>query len=249
MNRVLTALLPLLLMAACTACAAEDSELDKVRKSVTQKLPGIDPAMVTESQAPGLYQVQKGSVFGYLTRDGRYLIQGDMVDLVTGEEISERQRETARLQVLKQFGPDQVIEFAPKDGVKNWVTVFTDVDCGYCRHLHAQMAEYNAQGIGIRYLFYPRSGPNTESFSQAEAVWCSADRKDALTRAKRGEHINAPKCANPIQKHYDAGDALGINATPMLILPDGELVRGYLPPPALVARLKNTGARKNALQR
>lgn len=246
MNR----LLPALLMLACTACAsAEDSELEKVRKTVTQKLPGITAPMITESAAPGLYQVQKGNVFGYVTADGRYLIQGDMVDIVTGYEVTERQRQTARLDVLKQFGPNEVIEFAPKDGAKSWVTVFTDVDCGYCRHLHSQMAEYNAMGIGIRYLFYPRSGPNTESFSQAEAVWCSADRKEALTRAKRGEHITAPNCANPIQREYEAGDALGINATPMLILPDGQLVRGYLPPQSLALRINSGSGRKSALTR
>jgi thiol:disulfide interchange protein DsbC len=116
--------------------------------------------------------------------------------------------------------------------------VFTDIDCGYCRKLHAEMAQYNAQGIGIRYLFYPRSGPNTDSFAQAQQVWCSADRKEALTQAKRGVHINAPaSCSNPVQAHYDAGDALGINATPMLVLQDGEIVRGYVPPASLAARI------------
>lgn len=238
MNR----LLPFLLLAACTACAsAEDKEIDKVRKTVIEKLPGVTAPMVTESTAPGLYQIQKGSTYGYVTRDGRYLIQGDMVDLVTGEEVTERQRETARLQVLKQFGPNETIEFAPKDGAKAWVTVFTDIDCGYCRQLHAQMAEYHAQGIGIRYLFYPRSGPNTPSFQQAEAVFCSADRKDALTRAKRGEHLQVAACPNPVQRQYDAGDALGLNATPMLILPNGGLVRGYLRAPALAARIAAAG--------
>src|SRR5439155_1629830 len=86
--------------------------------------------------------------------------------------------------------------------------------------------------------FYPRSGPNTESFTKAEQVWCSADRRSALTMAKRGVPLNAPaNCTNPIQKHWDTGEALGINATPMIILSDGEIVRGYLPPTALSAKL------------
>src|SRR5688572_24486399 len=110
MNRTVPAVFLLL---ACTACAsAEDPQLEKVRKNVTANLPGVTKEMITPSTAPGLYQVQKGSVFGYVTGDGRYLIQGDMVDLVTGEEVTEKQRENARLAVLKQFGPDRVIEFA-----------------------------------------------------------------------------------------------------------------------------------------
>jgi thiol:disulfide interchange protein DsbC len=246
MKRTLSALVLLL---ACAACAsAEDPELEKVRKTVTTNLPGVTKEMITPSTAPGLYQVQKGSVFGYVTRDGRYLIQGDMVDLVTGEEVTEKQRENARLAVLKQFGPDRVIEFAAKD-TKHWVTVFTDIDCGYCRKLHSEMPEYNAAGIGIRYLFYPRSGPNTPSFQQAQAVWCSADRKEALTQAKRGVNINTPTtCSNPVQQHYEAGEALGINATPMLVLPDGEIVRGYVRAPALAGRLAGKGPTKAAMK-
>jgi len=237
MNRILPTLV---FLVACAGCAsAEDPQLEKVRKVVTSSpaLVGVTPDMITKSTAPGLYQVQKGSAYGYVTSDGRYLITGDMIDLVSGEEITEKQREGARLAVLKQFGPDQVIEFAPKDP-KYVVTVFTDVDCGYCRKLHSEISQYNAQGIAVRYLFYPRSGPNTPSFEEAKAVWCSADRKEALTQAKRGVHLNAPtNCPNPVQRHYDAGDALGINATPMMVLQDGEIVRGYVPPAALANKL------------
>lgn len=228
----------LALLLACHGCAsAEDPDLAKVRSTVTKNLPGITKEMVTRSTAPGLYQVQRGSQFGYITPDGRYLIQGDMVDLVTGEEITENQRGVARLAVLKQFGPDQTIEFAPKDP-KYVVTVFTDVDCGFCRKLHSEIDQYNAEGIAIRYLFYPRSGPNTESFAKAEQVWCSADRKEALTQAKRGVPLNvSPGCPNPIKRQWDAGEALGINATPMMVLADGEVVRGYVQAKALAARL------------
>lgn len=235
----------LALLAICAGCAsAEDPQLEKVRKNVVAKLPGVTGDMITPSTAPGIYQIQKGQEFGYITGDGRYFIHGDMIDLATGEEITEKLRGEARLQIVKQFGPDQVIEFAPKDP-KYFVTVFTDVDCGFCRKLHSEMAQYNAAGIGIRYLFYPRSGPNTESFQQAQAVWCSKDRKEALTQAKRGMHITtASSCPNPVQKQWEAGEALGINATPMMVMPDGEIVRGYVPAPTLAARLAAVAADK-----
>lgn len=228
----------LIILIACAGCAqAGESQLEKVRKDVSARVPGITAEMITPSAAPGLYQVRKGSEFGYITSDGRYLITGDMIDLVTGEEISEAQRGEARRAVLTQFGPDEVIEFAPKDP-KYFITVFTDIDCGYCRKLHSEMKQYNDAGIGVRYLFFPRTGPNTPSFQQAQAVWCSADRRDALTKAKRGVHIaTSEKCPNPVQRQYEAGDALGVNATPTLIMPGGEVVRGYVPAHALAVRL------------
>jgi thiol:disulfide interchange protein DsbC len=240
MKRILSAVA---LLALCVSCAsAADTQLDKVRKAVAGKLPGITPDMVSPSTAPGLYQIRKGSQFAYVTNDGRYLIEGDMIDLVTGDEVTELQRQGARLAVLGQFGPDSVIEFPAKDQ-KYSITVFTDIDCGYCRKLHSEIDQYNAAGIGIRYMFYPRSGPNTDSFTKAEQVWCSADRREALTQAKRGTRLQAPvNCANPVKRQYEAGDALGINATPMLILQDGEIVRGYLPPAALAGRLAQKSA-------
>lgn len=244
MNRLLPALV---LLSLCGACAeAGDQSFDKTRDKVIAAMPGLKKEMISPSPSPDLLQIQKGSDYGYVTKDGRYFIHGDMVDLATQEEITENLRQVARLGVLKQFGPDSVIEFAPKDP-KYIVTVFTDVDCGYCRKLHSEIDQYEAAGIGIRYLFYPRSGPNTESFAKAEAVWCSADRKAALTLAKKGGPVMGPtNCPNPVQKQYDAGEALGINATPMLVLPDGEIVRGYLPPQALLQHLTaKSGVKKS----
>ena len=248
MNRFSPFVFVLLVCAGCAS--AEDPQLEKVRKTVIANLPGVEKDMITPSAAPGIYQIQKGSMFGYVTGDGRYLIQGDMVDIISGEELTENQRQLARVSVLKQFGPDSVIEFAPKNP-KYVVTVFTDIDCGYCRKLHAEIKDYNDQGIAIRYLFYPRSGPNTESFAKAQSVMCSGDRKEALTQAKRGVTITASaNCPNPVQKQYEAGEALGINATPMLVLPDGEIVRGYVKAGSLAQRLalKSTDKTKKVMR-
>jgi thiol:disulfide interchange protein DsbC len=238
MNRTLliAAVATMAAIAAAIAGAA-DPQLDKVRKSVTDKIKGIPGESITPSVAPGLYQVQKGQEFGYVTADGRYMIFGDMIDLKTGEEITERVRGASRMAAIKQFGPGEVIEFPAKDQ-KYVVNVFTDIDCGYCRKLHQEIKQYNDAGITIRYLFYPRSGPNTPSFDQAKAVWCSGDRREALTQAKKGVHITATtKCPNPVAQQYAAGDEIGINATPTLVLPDGELVRGYVRAQPLLARL------------
>jgi thiol:disulfide interchange protein DsbC len=248
MNRtVLIAAVVLAAAAVATAIAgAADPQLDKVRKSVTDRIKGIPSESITPSVAPGLYQVQKGQEFGYVTSDGRYMIFGDMIDLKTGEEVTERLRGASRMNAIKQFGPAEVIEF-PAKNQKYVVTVFTDIDCGYCRKLHKEMKEYNDAGITIRYLFYPRSGPNSPSFDQAKAVWCSGDRREALTQAKAGVHINAStRCPNPVAQQYAAGDEIGINATPTLVLPDGELVRGYVRAQPLLARLDQIEAGQTA---
>ncbi|MEK6805076.1 MAG: DsbC family protein [Pseudomonadota bacterium] len=228
----------LTVLLACASCAsAESPDADAVRKKIAEKIPGIELTDVREAAIAGYYEVKKGSAYGYVTRDGKYLFEGDLVNLETGEPVTENQRRGERLKVLKRFGPDEVVEFAPKK-TDYTVTVFTDIDCGYCRKLHQEMRDYNAQGIAIRYMFFPRSGPRTDSFFKAEAVMCAADRKQALTKAKMGIDLGAGKhCKNPVQKQYAAAEELGVNATPLMVLPNGDLVRGYVPATALAVKL------------
>lgn len=192
---------------------------------------------VRESPVPGIYEIRSGMNFGYVTGDGEYMIEGDLVRLTTGEQITDKQRSAARLAAINKIGTQNMIVYAPPNP-KHTVTVFTDVDCGYCRMLHSQIAQYNAKGIAIRYLAFPRTGPNTESFRKAEVVWCSADRKAALTKAKLGDPMKGDSsCKNPVMEEYMAGVNLGVHGTPSLILDDGEMIPGYQPPDQLAQTL------------
>lgn len=202
---------------------------------------GQAPDQVRPSAAPGITEARWGSQFAYVTHDGSYVIFGDMYNLDTREEITETSRRGERLQQLSELGADNTIEFAPAE-VKHTITVFTDIDCGYCRMLHRQMGDYNARGIAVRYVFFPRSGPDTDSFRKAQAVWCSADRRSALTQAKNSGSISGPTdCSNPIQREFDLAMKLGIRGTPLIVLPDGETIPGYVPPEQLEARLLAMG--------
>ena len=107
------------------------------------------------------------------------------------------------------------------------------------RILHSQIAEYNRLGVRVRYLFFPRSGPDTDSWHKAEAVWCSSNRNDALTRAKNGEDIKASKCpTDVISRDWDLGHKLAVEGTPAIFLPSGEMLPGYAPPTQLAHYLK-----------
>jgi thiol:disulfide interchange protein DsbC len=233
------------LTAAFTAFAADDASVQATKDKIA-KLLDVPRENIRPSPVPGLYEVQHDHDFGYVTADGKFLLQGDLVNLDTGEQITENHRREERLVALKALGTDNTIEFAPKAplAAKYTVTVFTDVDCHYCQMLHSQIADYNAAGIAIRYAFFPRTGPDTESWRKAEAVWCSSDRRVALTKAKQGANITAKACTNPVKQEYELGEQLGIRGTPMLILPNGDLVSGYLPPKQLAAKLAEEDAPK-----
>ncbi|TJY62930.1 DsbC family protein [Sinimarinibacterium sp. CAU 1509] len=218
----------------------EPVPLDQIRKMLAHAIPELGANAVRPAPAPGMYEVQSGSLYGYITQDGRYLIEGDLIDLQTGQSLTENARKTDRLAKLAALGEDKMIVFTPEGGAaaNRKVTVFTDVDCGYCRKLHREMDQYLAKGIEIRYAFYPRSGPDTDSFRKAEAVWCSADRKEAMTVAKQTGKADGPvDCENPVREEWELGAELGLRGTPMMILPNGEVVNGYVPAGPLADRL------------
>jgi thiol:disulfide interchange protein DsbC len=132
------------------------------------------PADVAASPIPGLYEVTMGGLVAYVSADGKYLVSGNVYDLDSQVNLTASRRNAARAKALAAVREDQLIVFSP-DNPKMTVTVFTDVDCGYCRKFHSQMAEMNKAGIRVRYMMYPRTGPGTESWRKAESVWCAAD--------------------------------------------------------------------------
>ncbi|HEY5719844.1 MAG TPA: DsbC family protein [Gammaproteobacteria bacterium] len=197
----------------------------------------VAPEEIRPSPVPGLYEVASGSEIGYVSADGRYYVDGDLFEIETRTNLSENRRLASRALLLKDVPDEQTVVFSPK-GYKYTLHVFTDVDCGYCRKLHAEIAELNRLGVRVRYLMYPRSGPGSESWARAEAVMCSADRRDALTRAKRGEAVKAPACENPVARQYELGREVGIRGTPGIITEQGRYIAGYLPAPQLVEHVK-----------
>jgi thiol:disulfide interchange protein DsbC len=169
-----------------------------------------------------------GSQIVYVSDDRKYLFKGDIIDLSTNESITEKRRGGLRLAEVNQLGDDDMVIFGPADA-KHTITVFTDVDCTYCRKLHKEMAQLNASSIRVRYVFFPRFGPGSESWAKAEAVWCSEDRQSAMTAAKNGEEVVAASCTTPVAEHYSLGNKVGVRGTPALMMEDGELFPGYVP--------------------
>jgi thiol:disulfide interchange protein DsbC len=208
------------------------------RADIVKKIDGLKLEDVRMTPVNGIYEITRGSEISYTTGDGRYVIIGDMIDIDSDQNLSENRRRTIRQRLIDTVPESEMLVFGPKNP-KYTITVFTDIDCGYCRRLHSQIAEYNRLGIRVRYLFYPRSGPDTDSWHKAESVWCASNRNESLTRAKNGEDIKSPKCPTDIVKRdWELGHKLGIEGTPAIFLASGEMLPGYAPPTALLQYLK-----------
>lgn len=192
----------------------------------------------------GLYLTTIDGVSGYVSADGRYFVVGDMLDLAAKTNVTEQRRKQTRRELLKKIAPGEAIVFGPEKP-KHTITVFTDADCPYCRKLHGELEELEKKGVAVRYVAFPRSGPGTKSWRTMTAVWCAKDRREALTRATRGDAVSvAGSCSDTvIAKHYALGQQLGLPGTPMIVLSDGTSLGGYLAPDKLLVALAEHASR------
>lgn len=239
MNRIplsITALVSCLLMITMSAGAVETQSFDAVEAKIRALVPNAKTIAVSETPITGVLQVQINSDIVYVTDDGQYLLQGQIMDIDTKANLTDQAMSGIRLSLLTDLKKEEQISFAPEEP-KYELIVFTDIDCGYCRKLHNQMDGYNEQGIAINYMAFPRAGIGSDSYDKFVSVWCSADQQGAMTLAKNGTDPLPQKCPNPIADQYELGREVGVTGTPALLTSDGTLIPGYMPPEQLRQRL------------
>jgi thiol:disulfide interchange protein DsbC len=244
MRHLITGLAGGLLAVTITAAAA-DIDYSKVEQSIRTLAPGAASIAISETPIDGLLMVQIGGEIVYATVDGKYLLQGRLMDIATREDLTESAKAEVRRELLANVDTTTQITFAPKDP-KYDLMVFTDIDCGYCRKLHSQIDAYNEQGIAIHYMSFPRAGIGSHSYEKAVSVWCAGDPRTALTEAKLGAEPDPAQCDNPVDEQYELGLELGVTGTPSLLMADGQMIPGYVPPDKLRERLDNMAAAQKA---
>jgi thiol:disulfide interchange protein DsbC len=231
-----------LMLGAGTLVAGPEED---IRASLSQVVPDIKIDSIQPAPVKGLYEVMVGTQLMYVTGDGRYYLDGRIVDLKTREDVTEPRLSGARKKLVDKVGESEMVIFEPSEKTQHTVTVFTDIECGYCRKLHKQIEEYGKEGIRVRYMFFPRAGKGSAAYNEAISVWCagdSNDRRNALTAAKAGQPIEEKTCDNPVDEHMAIGEQIGLRGTPAIVTETGELIPGYVEPKRLAARLNGGGA-------
>jgi len=219
---------------------AEETITSEVVTRLKSVLPDIPIETVSESPVSGIYSVElKGGEILYVTSDGGYFFAGDLYEVGESKviNVAEIGRTIKRKAVIDNIPQSEMVVFSPSGETKTHITVFTDVDCAYCRRLHNEVNTLNELGIEVRYLAFPRSGIGRGSYDTMVSTWCAEDRNTALTDAKSGKKIPGLECDNPVDSQYALGQSVGVSGTPAIITADGTLISGYLPAAQLSKRL------------
>lgn len=229
---------------AGVATAADENAIEE---RVRALVPEIERLAIAETPIPGVMEVQLNSEILYMSENGRYLMQGRLVDLETQTDLTDAAKSVLRREKLASMDEADMVSFGPEDADYE-LMVFTDTDCGYCRRLHEQIDDYVDEGIRINYLAFPRAGVGSETYNTMVSVWCADDRQSAMNTAKAGSQPPEAQCENPVEEQYKLGQALGVTGTPSMVTPDGEMIPGYVPPKQLRQRLDNLTQTRNSAE-
>ena len=231
MNRLLMSAIVLF---SSISVSAEESVTAGLVANVAKHVPGVTVDQVKETPVAGIFEVVISGEIYYMDMSARYVIDGDLIDLATKRNFTEETRTSGRKKVIDDLGEEKMVVYEPKK-VDHTITVVTDIDCPYCRKLHAEMDQYMSNNVKVRYIFMPLKGK--DDFNTTVSVWCAKDRNKALDIAKSGGDLEKGNCENPIQEHLNLSRQIGVRGTPAIILENGQMLPGYVPVNKLVPEL------------
>lgn len=228
---------------AATGEMVEMSAEELIKKSLSENLPQIQLVGMTESDAPGIYQVElNGGEVIHVTADGKHIINGDLLAVQEGavRNVTEEWRSKKRVAALQSLKDENLVVFQAEGEEKGEVIAFTDTSCGYCQKLHQEIPQLNAMGITVKYAAWPRYGLQSPAGQIMANIWCSKDRNEMMTKAKSRQEVPKPEgeCdTSAIQDQIALGQQLGVRGTPAVYLNDGRKVGGYRKAADLAAEL------------
>lgn len=237
-------------LAQATVSATPES---KMRQTLEQLVPQAKIEQIAPAPLPGFHQViasghLTSSHLVYISNDGRYVFNGELIDVAKRENLTDNAWAVYRKAELAKVPISDRIVFAPPKP-KYTVTVFTDVTCPYCRVLHDHVKEINKEGIAVQYLAWPRSGITgedgqpTSTYKEMVSIWCAADRNEAFDAAKQDHAPKARDCKNPVKEQFELGLRLGVTGTPAVYAQDGTLIGGYLTPRQMLEAVRQHSAK------
>ena len=206
---------------------ANDAIADQVMQRLNENLPGIQFNDVTQSEIPGLFEVIADGQIYYVGESAEYLIDGDLIRLADRTNLTDARLGRIHMGVIDSIDEKDMLIYEPETPSNRSITVFTDISCGYCRRLHAELDNLLDEGVRVRYLLFPRAGLGSQGHKDLESVWCADNPQEAMTNAKAGGAIEPKTCDTPIEQHVALAEHVGLRGTPLIYLDSGEKVPGY----------------------
>ena len=194
-------------------------------KAEIQKKLGTNAKVKSVSPAPvsGLYEVLVGNDIFYTDVSGKYLIQGEIIELATGKNITEQRQTDLNRIKWSELTPANAIKNVRGNGSRQ-LAVFSDPNCGYCKRLEKSLQQLD--NVTIYTYLIPILSP--DSAQKSKQIWCSSDQNKAYMDWMINGTAPSGKgeCSTPLDKNMAFAKTYGVTGTPTLFFTDGSRFPG-----------------------
>ncbi|MBX2825509.1 MAG: DsbC family protein, partial [Gammaproteobacteria bacterium] len=216
------------------------ADIEHIESMLGKHLPDIEITSLSTSPVAGVYELVSDGQIYYVSADGAYIFDGDLIDMEKRLNLTTARKGNLHLELINAVDEADMLVYDTPDESDRAITVFTDVSCGYCRKLHAELDQLLDGGVRVRYLMFPRAGLGSQAHKDLESVWCAENPQDAMTVAKAGGAIDPESCANPIESHVELAQKVGLRGTPLIYLDNGQMIPGYRSAQELVQMINSS---------
>ena len=223
MNKYLSAISFIFAFLLCSGYAHAQPE-QQIKSEIQKKLgPNAKVKGVSAAPVPGLYEVLVGNEVFYTDSSAKYLIQGEIIELATGKNITEQRQADLNRIKWTELNLANAIKTVRGNGSRQ-LAVFSDPNCGYCKRLEKSMQQLD--NVTIYTYLIPILSP--DSTQKSKQIWCAADPYKAyidwmingINPSGKGD------CATPLDKNLAFAKTYGITGTPTLFFTDGSRFPG-----------------------
>jgi thiol:disulfide interchange protein DsbC len=201
------------------------AQSDQQVRSELQKKIGSNTKIksVSASPIPGIYEVLVGNEVFYTDANSKYLIQGEIIELATGKNITEQKQTDLNRIKWSELNPAHALKAVRGNGSRQ-IAVFSDPNCGYCKRLDKSLQQLD--NITIYTYLIPILSP--DSAQKAKQIWCSADpQKTYIDWMINGIAPSGKSdCTTPLDKNMAFAKTYGITGTPTIFFTDGSRFPG-----------------------
>jgi thiol:disulfide interchange protein DsbC len=226
-------LLPILagcaLFLVAPGSAAGDATIEaSIRRTLVKRLPNLPPIdEITRSPVPGLWELRLGSQVIYSDAQGRFVIEGEILDTSRNANLTRERIEKLTAFDFQKLPLNDAVVWKRGTGARKLV-VFADPNCGYCRKLERSLT--TVPDITVFTFLMPILGG--DSPRMARDLWCAKDSG----KAWRDWMINgtAPPAASQncdsaaLSRNRSLGEKHGVAGTPSLVFENSERVPGII---------------------
>jgi thiol:disulfide interchange protein DsbC len=178
---------------------------------------------VTAAPVSGLYEILVGNEIFYTDSSGKYLIQGEIIELTSGKNITEQRQADLNRIKWTDLNQANALKTVRGNGQRQ-LAIFSDPNCGYCKRLEKSLQQLD--NVTIYTYLIPILSP--DSAQKSKQIWCSTDPYKSYIDWMINGTVLAGKsdCNNPLDKNLAFAKAYGITGTPTLFFTDGSRFPG-----------------------